>query len=53
MSMVMDCPVCDGEGQIEVNGKWELCPECNGSGVVKQIVKKPKHFPTYKDGGRK
>ncbi len=30
------CPVCVGDGEVEVYGDWKTytCPACNGKGVV-------------------
>jgi len=32
-----ECKYCDGEGEIDEDGVWEDCPECNGRGETYDI----------------
>jgi DnaJ-class molecular chaperone len=35
------CLKCLGYGRITVKRKWEICPDCNGSGAAPERESKP------------
>ncbi|QDX95899.1 tryptophan RNA-binding attenuation protein [Brevibacillus laterosporus] len=30
----LSCPFCKGQKQVNVNNTEEICPKCNGKGVI-------------------
>lgn len=32
----IECPDCDGEGDLEVNGRVIACPSCGGHGDIRE-----------------